>query len=105
MTRKVHRLPLDEVLHRAGGNQTRIVARGVCGPEGVTINQDFNVRAEHRACVRRLLAVAMKTVNNDIAFAVVISLCAACELAHSRISSRRKRAMRNTCSSASANSS
>jgi hypothetical protein len=38
----IQSLALDEILHRVGGDQSRVVALRVCRPEGVTIQQHLH---------------------------------------------------------------
>ena len=45
----IQHLALDEILHRIGGDQAGVVARGVSRPEGIAIDQHRDVRAEDRS--------------------------------------------------------
>ena len=50
---EIHRLALDEILHRIGGDEAAVVAFGVGLPERVAVEQQQHVGAEHRAAAFR----------------------------------------------------
>ena len=81
---KRHRLALDEVLHRVGGDQPGVVARRVRRPEGVAVDQHLHGGAEHGAGAVGRPAVALQAIRRDVALAVVVPLPAARECVHAR---------------------
>ena len=98
---EIHRLALDEVLHRVGGDEAGVVSVSVRLPEGVAVQQHQHVGAENRA-LPWVPAIPVEPVDDDVALAVVVAFWAGCKSDSTRCtSSRRNRAIRNTCRSAS----
>ena len=71
---EIHRLALNEVLHRIGRDQAAVVSFGVGLPERVAVQEEEHVRAKHRACRRGGPAVAIQAIRDDVALAVVVTL-------------------------------
>lgn len=78
----VHRLALDEVLHRVGRDQAGVVACRVGFPECSAVDEHRHARAEDRALTGRGLTIAVQAIDNDVALAVVMLLPAAREMFH-----------------------
>ena len=81
VSRKIHRLALDEILHRIGGDQAGVVTLGVGFPERLAVEDQQDVGAEHREPPVGA-SVPVEAIRNDIAFAVVVALGTACESVH-----------------------
>ena len=82
VAREVQRLALDEILHRIGGDQARIVAGFVSGPECVPVDQQGHVGAKDRQRAGWRAPVAIQAVGDDVRLAVVVPFLTAGKVTH-----------------------